>query len=492
MSKHIIVIGAGFSGLSSAGYLAKQGHKVTILEKNTTIGGRARQFTENGFVFDMGPSWYWMPDVFERFYNHFGKTTSDFYQLERLSPSYRVYYGPNGNFWDIPSTLEDVYSLFEKEEQGSAAKLKIFLEEAEYKYNTGIGKFVHMPGKSIFEYFDGEVLSAVFKMHLLTDMASYVRKYFKSPKIISLLEFPVLFLGETPGRTPALYSLMNYADMALGTWYPQGGMYKIVEAMESIAKNMGVEIVTNCEVVSVETTQNTVKTIKTTLGDYPCDVVVASADYAHIDKNILPEKHKQYSSSYWESRKMAPSSLLYYIGLNKKVEKLRHHNLFFDTDFGKHAFEIYDNPKWPTEPLFYVSVPSKTDPSVAPEGCENIFILIPTAPGLLEDAEIQEKYFQIVLKRLEEVAGVSLVEHIVYRRDFAAKDFIKDYHAHKGNAYGLANTLLQTGPLKPKMHHKSLKNFFFTGQLTVPGPGVPPSLISGEVVSKEIQKYLLP
>jgi len=488
-AKKVVVIGAGFSGLSAACYLAKAGCEVIVLEKNSSIGGRARKFEAEGFIFDMGPSWYWMPDVFERFYNSFGKTTSDFYTLDRLNPSYRVYFS-NNDYWDIPASMDELLSLFEKEEHGSAAQLKKFLDEAEYKYNAGIGKFVHLPGKSIFEYFDGEVLSAVFKMHLLTDMASYVRKYFKSPKIISLLEFPVLFLGETPGRTPALYSLMNYADMKLGTWYPQGGMYKIVEAMEQIAISMGVQILTNAEVTHIDIENSKAKTVFSTNGNFDCNAVVGSADYHHLDSQVLPKKYSQYSKSYWDSRKMAPSSLLYYLGVNKKIPHLRHHNLFFDTDFGKHAFEIYDKPQWPSDPLFYVSIPSKTDASVAKEGHENVFILIPTAPGLIDTDQVQAQYFDMVLTRLEKVAGVSIRDNIVYKRNFAARNFISDYHAHKGNAYGLANTLLQTGPLKPAMHHKKVKNIFFTGQLTVPGPGVPPCIISGEVVAKEIMKTL--
>jgi phytoene desaturase len=488
MSKKIVVIGSGFSGFSAACYLAKTGHQVTILEKNDSIGGRARKFEAEGFTFDMGPSWYWMPEVFERFYNHFGKTTNDFYELVRLNPSYRVYW--EHGHWDIPAQIEAICELFESVELGSSVKLKEFMQEAEYKYKMGIGKFVQMPGKSLLEYVDAEVFSSVFKMHLFKDMASYVRKYFKDPRIISLLEFPVLFLGEMPKNTPALYSLMNYADMQLGTWYPLGGMFKIVEAFESIAKSMGVEIITNSEVKEIQITDYKATKVICQDKEYTCDAVIASADYHHVDTQLLPKAYRQYSNSYWESRKMAPSSLLYYLGINKKINKLKHHNLFFDTDFNLHSEEIYKNPKWPTDPLFYVSITSKTDLSSAPEGCENVFILIPTAPGLIDTDQVQEKYFNLVMDRLEKAAGEELRSRIVYKRNFAARNFVKDYHAHKGNAYGLANTLLQTGPLKPSMHHKKIKNLLFTGQLTVPGPGVPPSLISGEVVARELNRYL--
>jgi phytoene desaturase len=490
-AKSVIVIGSGFSGLSSACFLAQKGYRVTILEKNNSIGGRARQFKTQGFTFDMGPSWYWMPEVFERFYNQFGKSTSDFYKLERLNPSYRVWWGQN-DYWDIPAEMEKIEALFEKYEKGSSLKLRKFLKEAEYKYKHGMGTYVYKPGKSLLEYVDTKVFLSAFQLNMFTDMASYVRRYFKDQRIISLLEFPVLFLGETPSRTPALYSLMNYADMVLGTWYPEKGMFQIVEAIATIAKNLGVEILTDKEVVHIETNQNKVTSVKTKDGStYTADALVASADYRHIDKEVLKPEDQQYSDKYWEERKMAPSCLLYYLGFDCKLEKLLHHNLFFDADFNVHASEIYDNPAWPSNPLFYVSVVSKTDPESAPEGCENVFILIPTAPNLIENQNVKDKYFDIVINRLENLTGhQNLKKHIVYRRDFGASNFITDYHAHKGNAYGLANTLLQTGPLKPKINHKKLKNMVFTGQLTAPGPGVPPSIISGELAANEIDMIL--
>lgn len=485
MKKKVIVIGSGFSGLSSACFLAKTGFEVVILEKNSSIGGRARKFQADGFTYDMGPSWYWMPDVFERFFNFFGHKASDFYQLDRLNPSYKVVWS-TVEAWNIPANLDEFYALFESIEVGSSVKLKQFLAEAEYKYEVGIGKFVHLPGKSIFEYVDSTVLKALFKMHLLTDMTSYIRKYFTDSRIVRLLEFPVLFLGERPSHTPALYSLMNYADIALGTWYPQGGMYKIVEAMEKIAIDLGVKIYVNQEVKKIEICNNLVNYILTEKEKYSCDYVVGAADYHHIDTKVMPKEYQQYSEKYWDSRKMAPSSLLYYLGLNKKVKGLLHHNLFFDADFKLHSDEIYKTPAWTENPLFYVSVPSITDNSVAPEGMENMFILIPTAPGLMENDSIQELYFNKTLERIEKFTGEKIKQNIIFRKDFAARNFISDYHAHKGNAYGLANTLLQTGPLKPSLRHKKLKNFIFAGQLTVPGPGVPPSFISGELAAKEI------
>ncbi len=488
-SKNIFVIGAGFSGLAASACLAKQGHRVTVLEKNEMAGGRAKLFKSDGFVFDMGPSWYWMPDVFEKYFQLFGKSTSDFYNLKRLNPSYRVFFGED-DFMDIPASEEGLYDLFESHEKGSSKYLKKFLDEAKFKYEVGVNDLVYRPGRSITEFLDWRLLLGVLKLDVFNSFHQYIRKYFKNPKLLQLLEFPVLFLGAKPQDTPALYSLMNYADMSLGTWYPMGGMHKIVEGMQKLAENEGVIFLFNHNVTGIEVENNLAKRITTNQGTFNSDIIVGSADYNHVEQALLPASSRVYSDDYWQKRVMAPSSLIFYLGISKKLKNLLHHNLFFDQDFGKHAIEIYDHPQWPTNPLFYVSCPSLTDNSVAPEGHENLFILIPVAPGLADTDEIKEKYYHLVMDRLEKLTKQSIKDAVIYKRAYAHKDFIADYNAFKGNAYGLANTLMQTAILKPSLKSKKLNNFYYTGQLTVPGPGVPPSIISGQVVAKEISKDL--
>ncbi len=487
MRTKALVIGSGFAGLSAASHLAKKGYEVTVLEKNDQLGGRARSFSVEGYTFDMGPSWYWMPDVFESFFEDFGKKVSDFYELERLDPSYRVYFGDK-DFVDMPANLEELYVLFDKIEQGAGEKLRQFLAESAYKYQVGINDLVYKPGRSLLEFADMRVVKGLFQLHLLKSMRSYVHSYFKNPKLRQLMEFPILFLGGTPDNTPGLYSLMNYADMALGTWYPKGGMHKIVEAMVSVAKELGVVFKTSEEVQHIEVVDGVAQRAITASGSYAFDVVVGGADYHHVEQHLLSPQYRTYSKSYWENRALAPSSLLFYLGVNKKLKNLRHHTLFFDADFDKHATEIYRTKKWPADPLFYVSCTSKTDPGVAPEGCENLFLLMPIAPDLEDDGFVREKYYNLMMRRLEEHLGEEIAEHVVYNRSYAVKDFKEDYHSLKGNAYGLANTLKQTAILKPGIKSKKVKNLFFTGQLTVPGPGVPPSLISGKVVADEIEK----
>ena len=492
-SNKALVIGAGFAGLSAASFLAKKGWDVTIVEKNEMAGGRARKFEAEGFTFDMGPSWYWMPDVFEKYFGSFGKKVSDFYELQRLDPSYRVYF--EKATWDLPANYEALKNLFESIEPGAGNALDLFLAEAKYKYEVGVGKLVYQPSLSITEFIDFELIKGVFKLDVFQSMKTHIARYFKHPYIQFLMEFPVLFLGALPENTPALYSLMNYADIKGGTWYPQHGMYSIVEAMVKVAKSLGVQFKLGEEVMQIVVENGIAKQVISKVNEtgiqenYSFDVLIGAGDYHHIETKLLEKKYQSYSAKYWDSRVLAPSSLLYYIGLNKKLKDVTHHSLFFDSDFSVHGSEIYSNPMWPSNPLFYASVPSVTDPTVAPAGCENLFLLIPIAAGLEGDtADVREKYFNLIIKRLEKKWGQTITDAIVYKRSYAVADFKEDYHSFKGNAYGLANTLLQTAFLKPSCKSKKVKNLYYTGQLTVPGPGVPPSLISGEVVANLICK----
>ncbi len=489
--KKTLVIGAGFSGLSAAAHLAREGYDVTVLEKNPTIGGRARKFEAEGFLFDMGPSWYWMPEVFENFFRTFGREVSDFYTLVRLDPGYRMIFSKKEQI-DVPAGTDDLYGVFESIEPGSAGRLKSFLDRSAVKYDIGLNKMVHLPGRSVFELFRPDLIRGMLKMDVLKPLSRSVRKVASDPRLVQLLEFPVLFLGATASETPALYSLMNYADLVLGTWYPMGGMHKVVEGMADLASSLGVKILTSTPVSKIDVSNGMVSGIIAGGQKYDADVLVGSADYHFIEQNLLPENYRGYTKEYWESRKMAPSALMFFLGLDTKVPNLLHHNLFFDEDYRAHAADIYDHPAWPEKPAIYVSCTSVTDPSVAPEGKENITVLIPVAPGLQDTEEIRERYFDYVMQKLEMLSGKELRSHVILKRSYAQSDFISDYNAFRGNAYGLANTLRQTAILKPKMRSKKVRNLFYAGQLTVPGPGVPPALISGKVVAGEITRYFPP
>jgi phytoene desaturase len=486
MKKEITIIGGGFSSLAASCYLAKAGHKVVLLEKNNQIGGRARRLTKDGFTFDIGPTWYWMPDVFENFFKDFNKTPSDYYELEKLNPAYRVYFGKS-DFIDIPDNAESIGEVFEKNEKGSGEVLNKFLSKAEDNYKIAINKLVYNPGLSPLELITKDTivrLPLFFK-----SISKQIRAQFKNKKLQQIMEFPVLFLGAKPSNTPAFYNFMNFADFGLGTWHPKKGMYVVIEAMEKLARSLGVEILTNQNVEKIETKSGIATSIVVNGKSRAIDMLLSGADYAHTE-SLLDVSSRSYSTKSWEKKTFAPSSLLFYVGFDKKIENVEHHTLFFDTDFDEHAKTIYDDPSWPSEPMFYASFPSKTDSYAAPAGKEAATFLIPIAPGIEDTEELREKYFKIIIKRLEELTNQRLEYHVLFKESFCINDFIKDYNSYKGNAYGLANTLLQTAFLRPKIKSKKVNNLFFTGQLTVPGPGVPPSLISGKVVAEQILKHI--
>lgn len=485
----IAVIGSGFSGLSAAAYLARAGYTVNVYEKNSKIGGRARQLVDNGYTFDMGPSWYWMPDVFENFFNDFGYKSSEFYELKQLDPGFTVVFGKS-DVLNVPADYDALAALFEQIEPGSAAQLKLFLEEAAYKYRTGMNKLVYNPGLSLLEFADWDLIKGAFKLQVFTSFSKHVRRFFKEQRLITLMEFPVLFLGAMPEDTPALYSLMNYAGLKLGTFYPKGGFGTVIEAMQKVCEAQGVVFHTNSPVNHLQVANGQIKKVGTRYGENYFDGVIAAADYHHIETQLLDKDNRNYSADYWEKRVMAPSSLIFYLGVTRRIEKLEHHTLFFDADLKLHATEIYKDPKWPTKPLFYVCCPSKSDETVAPDGHENLFILMPLAPGIEDTEALREEYFELIMERLEDYTGVPIRTALDYKKSYCVNDFKTDYNSFKGNAYGLANTLMQTANLKPSIKNKKIKNLFYAGQLTVPGPGVPPSIISGKVSAQLLIQYL--
>lgn len=484
--KKITIIGSGFSALAASCYLAKENFNVTILEKNPTIGGRARQLKKDGFTFDIGPTWYWMPDVFEKFFADFDKKTSDYYNLDKLNPAYEVYFD-NLDSIKIPDNLPEILTIFEKEETGSSKHLDHFLKNAKFNYDVAIKDLVYRPGISITELITPVTIKKVNQF--FSSIRTTVRKKIKNNRLQQIMEFPVLFLGAKPSNTPSFYSFMNYADFGLGTWHPKGGMYEVVKAMETLAIDLGVKIETQQNVEKINVENGVVKSVVANGVTIDSDFVLSGADYHHTE-TLLDEKYRGYTEKYWDSKIFAPSSLLFYVGFDKKINNVSHHTLFFDTDFDVHAKAIYDNPSWPEKPLFYASFPSITDSSVAPNGQEAGIFLIPIAPGIKDTPAIREIYFQNIIKRFEKLTNQKVTENIIFKESFCVNDFVNDYNSYKGNAYGLANILTQTAFLRPKIISKKVKNLFFTGQLTVPGPGVPPSIISGKIVSDLIIKNI--
>ena len=485
MNKTIHIIGSGFSSLSAACYLAQSGNKVTLFEKNKTIGGRARQLKRDGFTFDIGPTWYWMPDVFERFFSDFNTKPSDFYTLEKLNPAYSVYFGKD-DYITIEDTIEKIYSAFEKEEPGSSKKLKKFIDNAQNNYDVAIKDLVYRPGVSPLELVTPVTIKKISQF--LSTIKRDVRKEFKNDRLAQILEFPVLFLGAKPSKTPSFYNFMNYADFGIGTFHPKKGMYQVVLAMESLAKSLGVIIKTDSPIDKIIVDNGKATGIISNGETHNADIILSGADYHHSE-TLLDIKYRQYSEKYWSKKTFAPSSLLFYVGFNKKLKNVNHHTLFFDVDFDVHAQDIYDNPKWPENPLFYASFPSITDESSAPTDKEAGIFLIPLAPGIEDTEALRALYFEKILKRFENLTSQDVRESIIFKESFCVNDFLKDYNSYKGNAYGMANTLMQTAFLRPNLKSNKVENLYFTGQLTVPGPGVPPALISGKLVAGLIKKH---
>lgn len=483
--KKIAIIGSGFSGLSAAAYTAKEGHEVHVFEKHSQPGGRARQFkTEEGYVFDMGPSWYWMPDIINNFFNDFGWNSSDFYELISLNPQFEMIFSDEKIA--VPENYNDLKKLFEKIEKGAGEKLDAFMQAAKYKYNVGMQDFVSKPCHNWFEFFSPKIANSALKLDLLSNFRTYVAKYFKNEKLKMLMEFPVIFLGASPKNIPALYSLMNFGGYALGTHYPMGGFYQLVLAMQKVAKIQGAKFHFNSNVEKINTNNNKVSSLLVNGELHNFDVVIASSDYHHSE-SLLDENLRNYNEEYWKKKTFAPSCLIYYLGIKEKIPNLKHHTLFFENDLDNHIDCIYGDKQWPDKPLFYSCCPTKTDKHVAPENSENLFLLMPIATGINDEENIREKYLKKMLTRLEKVTGIeNLYDKIEYKKSYCVSDFMTDYNAYDGNAYGLANTLNQTAVLKPKIKNKKIKNLYYTGQLTVPGPGVPPSIISGKIVANEV------
>jgi len=489
MNGRVVVIGAGFSGISAAAYLARNGHTVHVFEKNSKPGGRARQLvTSSGFVFDMGPSWYWMPDVFERFFADFNYRTSDFYELQRLDPAFEIVYRDTS--LQIPADFKKLCELFDGIENGAGKRLVKFVKEAELKYMLAMGSLIYKPALSLSEYLSGDIIRSSLKTDIFLSFKKHVRKYFTDARLIALMEFPVLFLGANPSSIPALYSLMNYAGLKLGTWYPRGGFGKVIEAMKYVAEENGVVFHFDKTVDKIVADANGVSGVSAEGVPFFSDGIIAAADYHHVEQALLDENCRNYRGSYWKKRTLAPSALIFFLGVRKKIQRLGHHTLFFDQSLDQHGDEIYSTPQWPSKPLFYVCCPSKTDDTIAPPGHENIFLLMPIAPALNDDALTREKYFNVMIRRLEDFVGESIQPDLVFKKSYCINDFIDDYNAFKGNAYGLANTLSQTALLKPKIKNYKLKNLFYAGQFTVPGPGVPPAIISGKIAAGLLHKHL--
>ncbi len=493
-NKSVIIIGGGIGGLALAGMLGKSGYKVTIVEKNEMIGGRARIFKDKGFMFDMGPSWYMMPDVFEHFFEILGEDIKSYYSLERLSPSYQITLKSDGKSYKFYSDMKKNKELFESIESGAGEVLEKFLMKGQDQYELSKAEFMYKNYNSIRDFMTLRVMRQGAKLPLFKKQKQIIEKLFKSEILRKALQYQTVLLGTAPGDTPGIYTLMNYVDLVLGEWYPNTGIRAVPNSLESIAKKYGVEIRLNALVKNIIVENDIAKGVLLENGETLfADIVVSNADVEHTDRKLLPKAYQTKSDKYWESRVLAPSAFILYLGVKGNLPQMEHHNLLFTKNWEEGFGQIFKKPEWPHDPSLYVCMPSKTDKTVAPEGHENLFVLVPIASGLEYTEDFAAEYAEKVLSEIEQYYNISdLKERIVVQHMYSVKDFIADYNAFKGTALGLAHTLSQTAIFRPNNIHKKIKNMYYVGAGTNPGIGMPICLISAELAYKRIENITHP
>lgn len=486
MKKKVVVIGGGIAGLASAALLGKSGYDVTLVEKNKQLGGRARVYKEKGFTFDMGPSWYMMPDAFENFFALFGKKPSDFYTLKKLSPHYKIYFSADDSY-EISDDKQKNIALFNSIEEGSGRALDTFLEDSKRIYTIAMNDLVTINYSSLF---DSRLLKAIKHlpgMGLFQMYHAYIKERFSSPKLQKILEFTTVFLGGSPYNMPAFYRLIAHTDFNLHIWYPMGGMYKVIEALITLCHEYNVTIKTDESVTSIDVDDGVAKSVMTTRATYEADYVVSNADYAFSEISLLKKKYQTYDESYWKKRTYAPSAFLLYLGIKGKIENARHHTLYFDPSWEFHFDDIFESSKWPESPSYYVNIPTKTDPSVAPPGCETMIVLVPISSTLKDDDKTRQDFADQIITHFEKLTGQKISDRILVKKIYSQRDFAADYNAYSGTAFGLAHTLSQTAIFRVKNKSQKVKNLYYAGQYTNPGIGLPTSLISAEIVHSMIK-----
>lgn len=483
----VLIVGAGIGGLSLAALLAENGKQVTIIEKNSSPGGRARYYKEQGYTFDMGPSWYIMPDIYEKYFNNLGLNISDCYNLVRIDPSYRIFF-KNSEKIDISSNLGENLKLFNTFEKNGGEKLKKYLEKAERDYKVAVDQLLMRDYDLLRNLVSGRLILDSLKLPLFGNIDDYISNIFTSEKAKRILEYSIGFIGGSPKNTPSIYYIMNYVDLNLGVWYPIGGIGKIVEKLFELCNKRGVNFLFNENVTKITTEKGTVTGVETSKENYKAEIVIVNADYPHSELNLLETSNRTYPKKYWDNKLFAPSALVIYIGLSKKIQNLVHHNLYLAGDWNLSFNILYDldDPEWPANVSYYVNVTSKTDPSISPKQGETIFILIPTPENFSDTTEARELLYKKILQHIEKIIGEEIIGYEKVKRIFGPNDFVEDYNAFKGTSLGLVHTLTQSAIFRPSHRSKKIKNLYYNGHYTHPGIGIPLVLMSSQILSKNL------
>ena len=487
MNKNVVIIGGGIGGLGAAGLFARKGYDVTLLEKNENLGGRANIFEANGFRFDMGPSWYLAPDIFEHYFNLVGERVEDHLDLVKLSPSYRIFFR-NGGTLDIQSDIEKDAATFDGVERGAGDKLRAYLKQSEYQYGVATEHFMFKNYDTVFDFLNRRVMTEGQKLSVFSTMHKFVSRFFQSPQLRQVMEYTMVFLGTSPYEAPALYNLMSHMDFNQGVFYPRGGFYELIKALAAIAEKNGAELRTNSPVEKIIVRDGKAAGVRLLSGEeMDADIVISNADLWFTETKLLANGSTSLNEKYWKKRVMAPSAFILYLGVKEKLSSLVHHNLLFSEDWRKNFDDIYKDPCLPSGPSLYVCAPSVTDDSVSPAGKENLFVLVPIASGLEIGEEEKQRYADHVLALMEKEMDLpGLREKIEFQRIYTVSDFGHDYNSFRGSALGLAHTLMQTAIFRPKNYSKKVKNLYYTGAGTNPGIGTQICLISAELAYKRV------
>lgn len=490
-NKRIVVIGGGISGLATAALLARANYQVTLFEKNSQLGGRAQVLTAKGFSFDMGPSWYMMPEVFEKYFSLFGKKPSDYYSLKKLDPRYRVYFGQK-DYVDVDDDFNKNMQLFEKLEKGAGKKLEQLISDLKTIYPVIGDQFIYSDYTRLTDLITASNLKALAviltKANPLLSFDQYISKRITSDKLKKILEFSTVFLGGSPYNTPAVYAMLIYADFIQKIWYPLGGMKMVVKALETLCRDNRVDLKLSEPVTKIEVVNGKSSGVTTPKGFYPADYVISSTDYAFTEINMLDRQWQNYPAKYWQKKTLAISAILIYLGIRGKVKNMLHHNLYFCPDWQKNFDQIFEEKTYPNDPSLYISIRTKSDNTIAPKDTEELFILVPLGSGMNIDNNQQSEYVDLVIDKIEKLSGESVRSRIIFRKVFAQNDFAQEYNAYQGTALGLAHTLNQSVMFRPNNKSKKVKNLYYVGQYTNPGVGVPMCLISAQIVTKLINR----
>ncbi len=483
-----IVIGAGIGGIATAARLAKNGYNVTVLEKNESPGGRCNQIVQDGHRFDIGPTLFLMPEVWEETFASLGEKMGDHLDLRRIDPTYMVRFD-DGLQLELTSNIGDMQAQLEAVEKTAFTGFLNYIAEGSKHYKVSLDKFVGRNFFSIFDYFSLKNLPLIFKLKALGKHYRNTGRFFKDERLKAAFTFQNMYLGLSPYDAPATYSLLQYTELAEGVWYPMGGVYAAIEALVKIAEKLGVKFIYNAPAKKLNVEGSQVKTVELGNGKtLEADIFVGNADLPYIYKELLPDP---IAAKKLDKKLYTCSTIMFYWGVDKQYPQIGHHNVFLASDYKASFDQIFKEHNLPDKPSFYVHAPARTDPAAAPAGQDTLYVLVPV--GHLDAASEQDwdervnRARKAVFERLSKEMGIDDLEsHLKFEIAYQPKVWKERFNLEKGAAFGLSHNFWQVGYLRPQNRHKKYKNLYFAGASTHPGTGLPIVLLSARLTTERI------